>query len=48
MKKFLETDHLEDKGGSGKITLRWILGNWAVRTGGGWNWFIITSNGGLW
>jgi hypothetical protein len=28
--------------------VRWILGKWAVRMGGGWDWLRIVSNGGLW
>ena len=28
-------------------SVRWILGEWVVRTGGWWNWFRILSNGGL-
>jgi len=26
--------------------IRWILGRWVVRMGGGWDWLRIVSNGG--
>jgi hypothetical protein len=41
---------VEPSGSATRVSelVRWILGQWAVRMGGGWNWLRIVSSGMLW
>jgi hypothetical protein len=32
---------LEDRGRNGRITLKWIIGSYGARRGGGWNWLRV-------
>jgi hypothetical protein len=44
----MESSHLEDQKGNGRITLRLILGRQVARMEGGWDELRIASNGRLW
>jgi hypothetical protein len=39
---------VESAGSATTVSVRWILGRWVVRMGGGSNWLRIVSNGRLW
>jgi hypothetical protein len=44
---FQKLSGVEPSGSATSQLVRWILGKWAIRKGGGWNWLRIVSSGWL-